>query len=441
MNIRLETAIAKEEPLISGKMEVHIHSRTSYCVSASKIESEKRNKEREEEINNTLSKKRKDRIEGISEEHILYILALPSQSSKSRHESKVNKRIKSYNKEVPKNLGRDEQEIVISPYFKEKEQVEKNQVLGDQLKDSGGLVKCSFDDMLSRFTYTNGKLLNTPAKSSLSEIQNVQGARIVSPYFAKQSKSVPQRKGARIVSPYFAKQSKSVLLRKEARIVSPYFAKQSRSVPLRIGARIVSPYFAKKFLVYPCPFHKALAAQKARKRLQRKAGATLTAAQKRDEAYERKTPDNTWSPPRSPYHLMQEDHVFDPWRVLVICMLLNLTTGVQARRVLPDLFKICPDAKTAMTADVDYVADLIHSLGLQKKRAVMIQQLSAQYVTESWTHVTQLIGVGKYAADAYAIFCTGKWERVKPVDHMLVKYWEFLRKFNANPVHQAAPTV
>ncbi|XP_042021435.1 methyl-CpG-binding domain protein 4-like protein [Salvia splendens] len=138
---------------------------------------------------------------------------------------------------------------------------------------------------------------------------------------------------------------------------------------------------------------------------------------------------------------MQEDHVFDPWRVLVICMLLNLTTGVQARRVLPDLFQICPDAKTAMTANVDYVADLIHSLGLQKKRAVMIQRLSAQYVTESWTHVTQLIGVGKYAADAYAIFCNGKWERVKPVDHMLVKYWEFLRKLYANPVPQAAPTV
>ncbi|XP_047974253.1 methyl-CpG-binding domain protein 4-like protein isoform X2 [Salvia hispanica] len=185
----------------------------------------------------------------------------------------------------------------------------------------------------------------------------------------------------------------------------------------------------------------ALAAQKARKRLQRKAAATLTAAQKRDEAYERKTPENTWTPPRSPFHLMQEDHVFDPWRVLVICMLLNLTTGVQARRVLPDLFQICPDAKTAMTVNVDYVADLIHSLGLQKKRAVMIQRLSAQYVTESWTHVTQLIGVGKYAADAYAIFCTGKWERVKPVDHMLVKYWEFLSKLYANPVPQAAPTV
>lgn len=29
-------------------------------------------------------------------------------------------------------------------------------------------------------------------------------------------------------------------------------------------------------------------------------------------------------------------------------------------------------------------------------------------------------------ADMYAIFCTGKWNQVRPTDHMLVKYWEFL---------------
>ncbi|KAF9661334.1 hypothetical protein SADUNF_Sadunf19G0057300 [Salix dunnii] len=33
-----------------------------------------------------------------------------------------------------------------------------------------------------------------------------------------------------------------------------------------------------------------------------------------------------------------------------------------------------------------------------------------------------------YAADAYAIFCTGRWDRVVPEDHMLTRYWEFLRK-------------
>ncbi|CAN1160106.1 Methyl-CpG-binding domain protein 4-like protein, partial [Linum perenne] len=48
-----------------------------------------------------------------------------------------------------------------------------------------------------------------------------------------------------------------------------------------------------------------------------------------NEAYRRKGPDNVWKPPRSVHGLLQEDHAHDPWRVLVICMLLNLTTGRQ----------------------------------------------------------------------------------------------------------------
>ncbi|KEH25624.1 hypothetical protein MTR_6g033105 [Medicago truncatula] len=48
------------------------------------------------------------------------------------------------------------------------------------------------------------------------------------------------------------------------------------------------------------------------------------------EVYKRKTPDNNWVPPRSTpplveKPLLQEDHFHDPWRVIVICMLLNRT--------------------------------------------------------------------------------------------------------------------
>lgn len=60
----------------------------------------------------------------------------------------------------------------------------------------------------------------------------------------------------------------------------------------------------------------------------------LTAAQEVDEAYQRTSPDNTWKPPRSPFKLLQEDHTHDPWRVLVICILLNITSGKQVRYVL-----------------------------------------------------------------------------------------------------------
>ncbi|KAH0987857.1 hypothetical protein GBA52_015034 [Prunus armeniaca] len=121
----------------------------------------------------------------------------------------------------------------------------------------------------------------------------------------------------------------------------------------------------------------------------------LSASQKKDEAYRRRTPDNTWIPPRSEYGLMQEDHFHDPWRVLVICMLLNRTTGLQARRVISDLFTLCPNAKAATEAATEDIEKVIKSLGLQKKRAAMIQRLSQEYLEESWSYVTELHGVGK----------------------------------------------
>lgn len=54
-------------------------------------------------------------------------------------------------------------------------------------------------------------------------------------------------------------------------------------------------------------------------------------AERYKEAYKRKTAENNWVPPRSHWNLIQEDHFHDPWRVLVICMLLNRTTGAQVR--------------------------------------------------------------------------------------------------------------
>ncbi|CAI9117213.1 OLC1v1018562C1 [Oldenlandia corymbosa var. corymbosa] len=155
---------------------------------------------------------------------------------------------------------------------------------------------------------------------------------------------------------------------------------------------------------------------------------TLSASEKRDEAYERRTPDNLWKPPQSPHTLLQEDHAHDPWRVLIICMLLNRTTGLQASRVINQLFALCPDAQSAAEVDTQDIEKVIQPLGLQKKRAVMIQRFSQEYLGEGWTHVTQLHGIGKYAADAYTIFCTGKWDRMIPSDHMLNRYWNFLRE-------------
>ncbi len=44
-----------------------------------------------------------------------------------------------------------------------------------------------------------------------------------------------------------------------------------------------------------------------------------------------------------------------------------------------------------------------------------------------WTDPQQLHGIGRYAADAYYIFCRNQWrEREPPQDKDLLKYYEWL---------------
>ncbi|KDP47061.1 hypothetical protein JCGZ_10788 [Jatropha curcas] len=272
----------------------------------------------------------------------------------------------------------------------------------------------------------------------------------VSPYFHKiprkeeaidnnheQRKTSRKRKtGATIqnVSPYFKKvsneqeaEASSLIDGKRKRKKS---SKKNKEEPCEIAGptvRNVSPYFHKEEAADSNNGQKQ--SSKGRKRSAR-TSIVLTASEKRSEAYLRKTPDNTWKPPQSEHGLLQENHAHDPWRVLVICMLLNCTTGTQVRRVIEDLFTLCPSAEAAINVMKEEIERIIEPLGLQKKRAVMIQRMSQEYLEDHWTHVTQLHGVGKYAADAYAIFCTGKWDQVRPADHMLNYYWEFLGRIN-----------
>lgn len=167
--------------------------------------------------------------------------------------------------------------------------------------------------------------------------------------------------------------------------------------------------------------------EKLRNYKPRKQRSVLSAKEKMMDVYKRVTVNNSWVPsPSSPFALLQERHCFDPWRVLIICMLLNITTGNQVKGVLDNLFLKCPTAESVMEVEEEELEQMLRPLGLQKKRARAIKVFSHQYLGNEWTHVTQLHGVGKYAADAYAIFCGGKAEEVIPQDNKLVDYWKFV---------------
>lgn len=133
-----------------------------------------------------------------------------------------------------------------------------------------------------------------------------------------------------------------------------------------------------------------------------------------------------WTPPRSPYNLVQETLFHDPWKLLVATIFLNKTSGKMAIPVLWQFFEHYPTAEVAREADWKPMSEILRPLGLYKLRAKIMICFSDEYLTKQWRYPIELHGIGKYGNDSYRIFCVEEWRDVKPKDHMLNKYHNWL---------------
>ena len=139
-----------------------------------------------------------------------------------------------------------------------------------------------------------------------------------------------------------------------------------------------------------------------------------------------------WIPPKSPHFLIQESLWPDEWRILVSCLLLNLTTRKQVDKIIDRLFHKYPGPCSMATAKDDDLHDIIKSLGLANKRVKTLKRFSEEYMTKKWSTPKELFGCGKYADDAWRIFCKGDWKNVEPNDHALNDYHAWLLKGSSN---------
>ncbi|XP_070766993.1 methyl-CpG-binding domain protein 4 [Enoplosus armatus] len=133
-----------------------------------------------------------------------------------------------------------------------------------------------------------------------------------------------------------------------------------------------------------------------------------------------------WTPPRSPYNLVQETLFHDPWKLLVATIFLNKTSGKMAIPVLWQFFERYPSAEVTREADWKPMSELMKPLGLYELRAKTLIRFSDEYRTKQWRYPIELHGIGKYGNDSYRIFCVGEWRQVTPEDHMLNKYHAWL---------------
>ena len=118
--------------------------------------------------------------------------------------------------------------------------------------------------------------------------------------------------------------------------------------------------------------------------------------------------------------LLQEIYRDDGWKMLVCCMLVNLTNRKQVDTVRDKLFIKYPTPKDMMRAKHTDLVDIIKPLGLYNTRADRLIKMSEGYV-KGFKSVDELYGIGQYAKDSWEIF-QNKNNNIKPNDKVLQEY-------------------
>ena len=90
--------------------------------------------------------------------------------------------------------------------------------------------------------------------------------------------------------------------------------------------------------------------------------------------------------------LLQEIYQDDPWKMLVCCILLNLTKRQQVDGIRDELFKLYPTPNKMKDADVDRLSKLLQPLGLYNRRAQSLKRFSEDWI-KGFKSVDELYGI------------------------------------------------
>ena len=130
----------------------------------------------------------------------------------------------------------------------------------------------------------------------------------------------------------------------------------------------------------------------------------------------------------SPFELLQEIYIDDPWKSLICCILLNCTKRAQVDGIRDQLFRDYPNAEIMASANSTELAALLKPLGFYNKRANTLIRFSKDWLTLDWKRPKELYGIGQYASDSYDIFYNNVID-IEPNDGVLVKYVEWKRQY------------
>ena len=118
--------------------------------------------------------------------------------------------------------------------------------------------------------------------------------------------------------------------------------------------------------------------------------------------------------------LLQEIYQDDSWKMMVCCILLNLTKRQQVDKVRHELFSKYPTEYEMIEADESELAEILKPLGLYNRRAKTLIKFSWMWIN-GFNDIKELYGVGQYASDSWEIFQMNNMN-VNPTDKVLLEY-------------------
>lgn len=137
----------------------------------------------------------------------------------------------------------------------------------------------------------------------------------------------------------------------------------------------------------------------------------------------------------SPYNTRQEEYREDPWKMLMVCFMLNQTSHKQVDKVRHEFFDKYSDAQSLLNAKDEDIVSIIKPLGFYNRRAKTWKKFCQEWINATETHGTNvplevlenMSGVGKYALDSWVVFQLCDYS-IEVDDHVLNWYVDWARE-------------
>ena len=148
----------------------------------------------------------------------------------------------------------------------------------------------------------------------------------------------------------------------------------------------------------------------------------------------------------SPYNTRQEEYREDPWKMLMVCFMLNQTSHKQVDQVRHEFFDRFPTPEALVATEESEIASMIKTLGFYNRRAKSWKEFSKQWidaVEEYGTSVPisvleDMKGVGRYALDSWKVFQLFQYD-IEVDDHVLNWYVDWARQEVERLAREASP--